>query len=297
MHRFPAFIERGWALRTTFGPVLDIRINEFAGNATVGVGDAPPGDHPRTTDMAPVTCDRDAPHGHHRLWGMEVQYAQHTCNHSCAGAFECELPAQAGADDRHCCHGGIGGRDMCMCAQESNEVVWDDVLREGGVRVVCSASSRSRASAIADLSVSGEGRGGTSSSSYSHAHILIHRRGFRLDEDGIKDGHGQKVRVRVASVSVARPRPCTSASARDLVRPRPSCVRVRWRPRPSRVRVRGTSASTACPRPRHVHVHGTSASAAVHVRVRVCVCTPATRRTTVRSRARELPLNADVRRS
>ena len=93
MHRFPAFIEWGWAPGTSFGRVLGILANECAGNATVGVGDAPPGHHPYVTGMTPVPCDRNAPHGHRRLWGMEVQHAQHKRNHSCAGAFECELTA------------------------------------------------------------------------------------------------------------------------------------------------------------------------------------------------------------
>ena len=65
MHRFPEFIKRGWALGPCFCPVLDMCANEFAGNATVGVMDAPPGHHPRTTDMTLVPCDRNALYGHH----------------------------------------------------------------------------------------------------------------------------------------------------------------------------------------------------------------------------------------
>ena len=48
-------------------------------------------------------------------------------------------------------------------------------------------SRRLRAWATADLSSSGGGGGGTSSSSYSQVHILMHRRGSRLDEDGMSE--------------------------------------------------------------------------------------------------------------
>ena len=69
---------------------------------------------------------------------MEVQCTQHARNNSCTRTLECELSAQTSADDRHRRHGDMSCRGACVCPQESNEVLWNNMFGEG---VVCVTAS------------------------------------------------------------------------------------------------------------------------------------------------------------
>ena len=72
VYRVSGFIERCWAARACFSPIVDICLNKRPCYGAVSIGDAPSGHDPYIIHVASIPCGWGAPRGHHGLRSVEV---------------------------------------------------------------------------------------------------------------------------------------------------------------------------------------------------------------------------------
>ena len=72
VYRVSGFIERCWAARACFSPIVDICLNKRPCYGAVSIGDAPSGHHLCIAHVASIPRGWDSPHGHHGLRSMDL---------------------------------------------------------------------------------------------------------------------------------------------------------------------------------------------------------------------------------